>query len=80
MNQKLKKTIQNQLQSLENKLENIRNWQIETDEDMWDSDHYSNLLEEIEAIRDLLKKEEGLLENLEIWQQYKDIEENDNDE
>ena len=78
MNQKLSKTIQNQLQSLENKLENIRNWQIETEEDMWDTDHYSNLLEELENTVDLLKKEEGLLENLETWQS--NIEENDDDE
>jgi len=77
MNNQLKKTITNQFQSLENHLDNIRNWQIEADEDLWDCDHYSNLLEKLKETVHLLEKEEGLLENLETWQYNK---ENDEEE
>jgi len=46
---------------------------------MWDYDHYSNLLDELEKIRNLLKKDEGLLENLETWQTNKDNDDEENE-
>jgi len=77
MNNKLKKTINNQLQSLDKQLENIRNWQIEPDEDMWDSDYYYDLLDELKEIVNFLEADKGLLENLETWQNNN---ENEDDE
>ena len=74
---KLKKTIENQLKSLENKLDNIRNWQLESEEELWDYDYYSDLLTELKEAVELLEQEHGLLENLETWQNNN---ENDDDE
>jgi len=66
---KLKKTITKQLESLEIKLEEIRNFSIESDDpNMWDSDYYYNLAEQLKEILTFLKAEQGLLENLNVWE------------
>jgi len=78
MNNKLKKTITNQFQSLENHLDNIRNWQIETEEELWDAVYYQDLLNELKELVTFLEDDNGLINNLETWQNNN--EQNDDDE
>jgi CHASE3 domain sensor protein len=74
----LKKQIQAKLTVLEQALEKIRDTQIEMDEDAWDSDYYSELLENLSQARQLLAEEEnGLLTLLAEWESESAEEETD---
>ena len=76
---KLKKEISKNLKKLDRLLEEIRNYEVNLDEDNWDYDYYSELLEKTDKLKSLLEeKDNGLLVQLEEYQTA--LEEEDDEE
>lgn len=66
---KLKKEITKQLKKLDRLLDEVRNYQVNFEEEAWDYDYYSELLEKTEKLKTLLEEEDtGLLTQLEEYQ------------
>ena len=76
MTKKQKKQISNKLAKIQNLIEEISAHSIHPDEsEMWDSDYYYNLAEQLKEALQLLENEEtGILALLDDWESNKNYE------